>query len=207
MKFSNAEYADFIYFYGKADGNATNAQRMYTEAFPNRRVPHKTVFQATYARARETGCVSKPCGDRVRGFNTNVEECVLSSVSEDPGTSVRKISRDKQIPKSQVHAILKQNKVHPYHFTPVQALHGTDCQMRLNFCTEMLAKDRENEQFFKSILWTDESNFNREGITNFHNLHYYATENPHVKLQTKHQYRFSVNVWAAVIGKKRLFFI
>ena len=51
MKFANAEYADFIFFYGKANGNATEAKRLYAEAFPNRRVSHKTIFQSTYTRA------------------------------------------------------------------------------------------------------------------------------------------------------------
>ena len=207
MKFTNAEYADFILFYGKANENATEAKRLYAEAFPNRRVPHKTMFQSTYTRVCETRCVSKPCGDRKRGFNENTQESVLNSVLEDPSTSVRQISRRKHISKSQVHAILKHNGFHPYHFTKVQALYGTDCQRRLDFCTWMLAKDGENEHFLKRILWTDESNFNREGISNLHNLHHYATQNPHVKLQTKHQHRFSVNVWAAVIGKKDFFYL
>ena len=33
MKFSNSEYADFVFYYGKADGNSLAAQRMYAEAF------------------------------------------------------------------------------------------------------------------------------------------------------------------------------
>jgi len=65
----------------------------------------------------------------------------------------------------------------------------------------MVEKDSADSDFLKKILWTDESTFNQEGITNFHNLHHYARENPHAKMQKKHQVRFSLNVWAGVIGK------
>lgn len=68
----------------------------------------------------------------------------------------------------------------------------------------MLEKDASNGNFLKKILWSDESTFTRDGTTNFHNLHHYATQNPHVKFQTKHQNRFSVNVWAGVIGKTKI---
>jgi len=62
----------------------------------------------------------------------------------------------------------------------------------------MLEKDAADDNFFKRILWTDESTFTRDGITNLHNLHFYATDNPLLKIETKHQQRFSLNVWAGI---------
>ncbi|KAJ8949385.1 hypothetical protein NQ318_007481 [Aromia moschata] len=58
------------------------------------------------------------------------------------------------------------------------------------------------ETFLKSILWTDESTFTREGILNFHNLHHWDTkgENPHVIRSASFQRKFSVNVWAEEEG-------
>lgn len=198
MKFTNREYADIVYHYGKADGNAREAQRLYREAFPGRRLPHRSLFQSTYARLVEIGSFSRPVGDRSRGVPAHVEDTVLQAVTENPSTSVRKIALEEAIPKSQVHRVLKRHKIHPYHYKRVQALHDDDFQRRLQFCTFMIEKD---DNFLKRILWTDESNFNREGVTNLHNLHYYAQANPHVKLQARHQNRFSVNVWAGIIGK------
>lgn len=63
--------------------------------------------------------------------------------------------------------------------------------------------DVDDNEFLKRILWTDESSFNREGITNLHNLHHWAPgdQNPHVTRQTSFQQKFSVNVWAGVIGR------
>ena len=201
MKFSNSEYANILFYYGKANGNKREAQRMYTEAFPRRPVPHRSVFSGTSHRVHETGCVARCRRDRIRGFRPNTERVVLESVHQDPTTSVRKIARNKRIPKSQVHAVLKHHKFHPYHYTPVQSLHNGDHEKRMQFCTLMLSKDTQNENFLKNILWTDESMLNREGITNLHNLHYYSQENPHMVLEKKHQIRFSLNVWAGVIGK------
>lgn len=200
MKFSKEEYTDMVLCYGKADCSAREARRLYEQSFPRRRLPSAAVFQATVVRLRETGSVLKTGEGRNVGRNENEEAAVLEAVSSDPSTSVRKVSQATGISKSQVHRVLKYNKMHPYHYTPVQALYNGDCQRRLIFCTMMLEKQRRDANFLKQILWTDESTFDREGITNYHNLHYYSQANPHMKMQAKHQIRFSVNVWAGVIG-------
>lgn len=58
--------------------------------------------------------------------------------------------------------------------------------------------------FLQSILWTDESTFRREGIVNLHNLHHWSPRdnNPRVTRRRSFQSRFSVNVWAGVIGNR-----
>lgn len=53
--FTNEEYADILFVYGLARGNARAAQRKYQNRYPNRRVPNHTVFARVYRRARETG--------------------------------------------------------------------------------------------------------------------------------------------------------
>jgi len=92
MKFSIAEYADMIFFYGKANGKPTEARRMYTEAYPRRRIPDARVFPATFARLRETITINKSMQDSVAGFDRNIERSVMEYLEEDPTTSVRKIS-------------------------------------------------------------------------------------------------------------------
>ncbi|CAG9792952.1 unnamed protein product [Diatraea saccharalis] len=49
----------------------------------------------------------------------------------------------------------------------------------------MLNSDIDDGWFLKSILWTDEFKFSKEGITNFHNLHEWVDKdnNPHWKKQ------------------------
>jgi len=48
------------------------------------------------------------------------------------------------------------------------------------------------------ILFTDEAQFNRNGVNNLHNSHVWADENPHATVESNFQLRFSVNVWCAV---------
>ncbi|KAK9721106.1 hypothetical protein QE152_g21693 [Popillia japonica] len=69
----------------------------------------------------------------------------------------------------------------PQHYTPVQDQCEQDPPQRLQFCRFLLASDIEDEQFLKRILWPDESKFDREGISNYHNIHYWSPENPHLR--------------------------
>ena len=50
------------------------------------------------------------------------------------------------------------------------------------------------------ILFTDEAQFTRDGIVNYHNIHVWHIENPHEIRQSNHQQQFSLNVWAGIVG-------
>lgn len=83
-------------------------------------------------------------------------------------------------------------------------LDDSDFGRRVAFCRHLLHTDVDDINFLRRILWTDESKFDKEGIVNYHNLHHWAPkeENPRVKRPRGFQRRFSVNVWAGVIGNK-----
>jgi hypothetical protein len=49
-------------------------------------------------------------------------------------------------------------------------------------------------------MWMDEANFSRDGMFNQHNEHFYSLENPHITYRRNDQRRFSVNVWAGILG-------
>ena len=49
------------------------------------------------------------------------------------------------------------------------------------------------------ILFTDETQFNRDGVNNTHISHVWADENPHATVERNFQLRFSVNVWFAFL--------
>jgi hypothetical protein len=59
----------------------------------------------------------------------------------------------------------------------------------------------DDENFAASILWTDESQFTKDGITNYHNEHRWSENNPHAIRPQNFQHRFSVNVWAGICGE------
>lgn len=199
--YSNEEYADFIYYYGLAQGNACRAARLYTAAHPSRRRPHMSVFQATYRRLRESGSVSTTREySRRRSSDVTTEEAVLELVRRSPGLSIRRICLRTGLTQTSVWRILHEAKMHPYHLTPVQDILSTDLDKRRQFCTLILDRDFDDHTFLDNILWTDESQFTKTGVTNFHNAHLWSRSNPHGSRRSSTQHRFAVNVWAGVIG-------
>ena len=96
--------------------------------------------------------------------------------------------------------VLRQNNFHSFHFQRVQGLLEADFAPRLQFSQWILCKQEEHELFADRILFTDEAFFCREGVFNIHNSHHWQVNNPHVIYPHSHQHRFSVNVWAGIVG-------
>lgn len=161
--------------YGKADRNGSLAQRLYQERYPDRRVPNVRVFYNTYRRLGETGRVqrSEP-GTNSGRYSASEEELILQAFENDTTTSIRAVSRNLGISKWKVWTTMHSEGKYPFHGTGVQGLEDGDPARRVQFCRFLLNGDIENSWFLKTILWTDESQFTREGITNFHNLHEWA---------------------------------
>jgi len=53
-----------------------------------------------------------------------------------------------------------------------------------------------SRELHRYILFTDESQFNRDGVNNTHNS-VWADENPHATVENNFQQCFSVHVWCA----------
>lgn len=200
--FTNQEYADIIYVYGLCNGSSNRARQRYRELYPNRRIPHHHVFRNTFRRLRETGSVSTRRPDAgARPVRTVVvDERILEAVRNDPSISIRRLSLQFNVSTHKIFHVLHAENLYPYHHTPVQELLPDDLEGRLEFCNWLLERNLDDNDFISRILWTDESQFTRDGITNFHNLHTWAEENPHRRRQSSFQHKFSVNMWAGVIG-------
>ena len=56
---SNLEMTDMHLMYGLAICNASKARRLYSEYFPNWRIPNKKTFQRIHERLRETDCFQR----------------------------------------------------------------------------------------------------------------------------------------------------
>ncbi|KAJ4444077.1 hypothetical protein ANN_05866 [Periplaneta americana] len=83
-----------------------------------------------------------------------------------------------------------------------QALSPADYPARVRFCQWFLQQCGVNLNFPALVLFTDEAQFTRDGITNFHNQHVWAYENPRATVPSHHQVRFSLNMWAGIIGDR-----
>jgi len=85
--------------------------------------------------------------------------------------------------------------MYPYHVQRGQHLGPGDFAERLEFCKWL----NGSRQLHRYILFTDEAQFNRDGLNNTHKSHLWADENPHATAESNFQQRFSVNVCCAVL--------
>lgn len=207
MSFSLSEYAEMHYFYGVAQGNASEAARLYKEQLQRRGGPQPNPYPdyRVFINTHNTFMAGQIPGrdqprEGVPRSDPDLVEVVLEEVHQDPGVSTRSLERRLGIPKSSVHDILTKEAYHPYHIQRVQGLLPTDYPLRVTFCQTMLNRQREDPDFFNKILWTDESRFERLGVFNIHNYHSYARENPHSVRASNFQHRFSVNMWSGVLN-------
>ena len=127
---------------------------------------------------------------------------VLARTAADPRTSTRKLARTMQVNHMLVHRILRDNRIHPYHFTKTLTQLPGDSERRLQFCYDLIEHIDRNPLFLRRIVWTDECTFTRDGVFNMHNYHYYSDVNPHLSWNNKAQHKFKLNVWAGLIDNE-----
>lgn len=201
-EFTNQEMAQIHFMYGLANGNAREARRLYAERFPNRRIPCEKTFINLHLRLEETGSFAKSQtgGPQFSVRTPELEERILNIVEESPGTSTRKIGNELHVSHKTVWTILNDYSLYPYHIQRVQKLLPQDFPRRVNFCTWFQENSLGIPSFSEKILFTDEANFSRDKIMNFHNNHIWAENNPHAVIEGRHQNQFSVNVWAGIVG-------
>lgn len=128
------------------------------------------------------------------------EEAVLDAVAARPSTSTRAIAHDLECSHSSVWRVLHDDGLHPFRLQRVQALLPTDYPLRVDYCQWYLQKIEDDQIWDSYVMHSDEANFSEDGMFNNNNSHIYAHENPHATYVHGRQQRFSVNVWAGVVG-------
>ncbi|KAJ3665938.1 hypothetical protein Zmor_001402 [Zophobas morio] len=162
MVYTNAELTDMVLLYGRALGNAREAQRLYRETFPGRIVPDHHTFTATVQHLRDNGEYRPQMTDRGRqrtGRTLAAELEILNMVEENPSISVRRLSYRVGVSPFVVWRTLREQGLHPYHLQRVQALKEADLPRRITFCEWLLQKNDEDQQFIGNLLSTDEATF------------------------------------------------
>lgn len=199
--YTDAEYADLHLMLGAAGGNAAQAARLYEERYPNRRHPDPRTFTAVDRRLRERGSVRR-FGADVGGYRRRDrrDEDILNLVQANPQTSTRAVAAVLHVSQSLVWRCLHTNQLYPYHHQRVQGLERGDYPARIIFCQWYLRQHGIDPLFTSIVLFTDEATFSRDGIFNTHNTHTWAHANPHTTVRRAHQVRYSINVWAGIIG-------
>ncbi|CAH1379034.1 unnamed protein product, partial [Tenebrio molitor] len=155
--FTAAEYYDMLIVYGACGESAYAAVQAYAA----------NVFLRLVNRARNTGNIV-PQTEGVGGVTREArtpqnEEAVLQAFEEDGTLSIRSVASMFDISKSTTQRILKDNRQHADHYTRVQNLLPEDLPLRVQFCEWLLQQHETNPNFVKSILFTDECFFSRNG--------------------------------------------
>ncbi|KAJ4445414.1 hypothetical protein ANN_07219 [Periplaneta americana] len=176
--YSNQELAEIHFMYGKADGNAALARRLCQERYPQRQCPDRKTFVRLHYRLCEYGKFNSPGLGRGRPRSTTpeVQEEILEAVNMTPSISTQRVA--------------------------LQALSPADYPARVRFCQWFLQQCGVNPNFPALVLFADEAQFTRDGITNFHNQHVWAYEKPRATVPSRHQVRLSLNMWAGIIGDR-----
>lgn len=203
MNYSENELADMVLIMGECLKNSLLASRVYKERYPQRRAPQPSAFARLLERFSTTKCVKYKTIVKPKPTLTEYNELqVMAAVVENPRRSLKDISSVVNISKTSVRRVLKKYKFHPYRIQLHQLLNADDFRMRRNFCEWAVERIDANPFFFNMVLFSDESTFHKNGHVNRHNMHYYSDENPHIMRQVDAQHRWSVNVWAGILGER-----
>ena len=82
----------------------------------------------------------------------------------------------------------------------MQAIGPQDFVPRMNFVQWFLHQTVDDAAFPTQVLFSDEACFMHGGYYNSRNSHIWDNTNPHAIAVRNHQQRFSVNIWAGIVG-------
>ena len=80
------------------------------------------------------------------------------------------------------------------HTRPQNSRVGRWLDRRAEFCLWVIDNQNRNEAVHHTIVFSNEAVFHVNGMVNSHNLHFGATENPHMQIE-KLQDRHSVTIY------------
>ncbi|GFX00424.1 uncharacterized protein TNCV_2090741 [Trichonephila clavipes] len=189
----------------KAIGDAV--RELARERYPTRRQPNHQTFARVHQNLVERGsfrATIEGTGRRRIARTPIFEEGVLHAVDQTPGTSVRALAASTGRSPTTIHRVLQGAALHPFHVQRVQSLQPDDPPRRVTFAQWFLNQIAADMHFASSVLFCDEATFSREGVFNTHNAHMWALNNPHNTQPRAMQQRFTVNVWAGIVGDSLL---
>lgn len=202
-RFSNEELADMHLVYGEAQGNAREAGRIYADRFPNRDAPDHRIFSAIHRRLRETASLRPRLQEPLGEFMVPHEQEIIDYINLHPNASCHSVAHALGIASHvTVWRVLRTHQMHPFRYQRVHGLTPADYPQRVQFSRWMLNNLRADRNFSSYILFSDEAQFARDGIFNHHNWHEWRENNPHLTREHGFQHRYSVNVWAGILGDR-----
>lgn len=124
---------------------------MYQKKFPRRRIPSHNDFVRLVSQTFTIELMSSRREMSVGRDRTTITpenvEAVLHVVDQDSMTSIRTLIQMLNVHRCSVHRILREHRMHPYHFRKVQYLMLQDYLKRIEFCTWLLENERRKSGF------------------------------------------------------------
>lgn len=122
-------------------------------------------------------------------------------------TSCREIEENVGVSKTKTHVILKKHKYFPYKRKIIHHLRDGDAERRITFCNWYLHQCREQWDFGRQVIWSDESHISSAGIFNRHNNRFWANDNQFVTVTRQQQGRFGFNISCFILGGRLVYHI
>ncbi|KAJ8878695.1 hypothetical protein PR048_019280 [Dryococelus australis] len=164
MEYTIEEYCDMYRTFCECRGNANVAARLYRERYRGHRHPIANVIRRLDQRARESGQIMPG----ISSSDVRKESHLELVAGRRLGVSY-----------SLVLTILHDDGLYPYCYNAIHPLIERDRPRHFKYCQGMLTSLQHNPDFVGHIRWTDEAQFTREGISNWHNSHHWHQSNPH----------------------------
>lgn len=207
--YTQEEYFNMIMAYSAADQDPSAAVRVYRQRHPDAgRFPSADTIARLVRRLRTghgniiptpaTGLVDRA----VDYYPPPLVRLVIAQFHEDENISTRIVAARLNVAHHDtVYRIAKDNGFQCYKFTKVQKLMGEDDYLaRRVFCVTFRANLHANRNLLRYVLWSDECLFTPNGMFNSKNFVTWTDEeNPLAYRELRHQYRWSLMVWAGII--------
>jgi transposase len=136
-------------------------------------------------------------GRPVSASGDEISQQIVDAVTENPATSTRTIAQHVGVSDFTVRKVLNNKNYHPYKPLYNQLLCDGDDDRRLQFCEHMKERFNRDLAFIRKLAFSDECVFSLTGNVNKHNVHYWATENPFVRISNPGK-TATVTMWACI---------
>ncbi|KAJ8943505.1 hypothetical protein NQ318_016285 [Aromia moschata] len=110
-------------------------------------------------------------------INEATEIDVIAYCEAQPNNSITDLMQESGLCLGTIHNILKKYKFVPYRYRATQTLVPGDQERRIQFCQWFINKIRPNDNFWRLILWIDESIFSNKGMFSRKNSYCWSREN------------------------------
>jgi len=106
-----------------------------------------------------------------RVMTPEVEEEILDAAGNTPASSTEGLVSRLHVNHAQVWRVCRRPNLYPYHLQRLQALSAADYPPRVHIGQSYPQQCAVNPIFPSAIGFTDEAQFSREGVLNYHNVH------------------------------------